>query len=129
MIDYPHMIRNMRYNSSICYISVPCEWIKRLDCYNRRGALFSNIKYLYKILSSRALMNKLIVFGLAMSALLAIGSVSYILDTPADASTNQRNNCENKKNVVGVCAGVNANIEENNICAGILADARDQCDN
>lgn len=74
-------------------------------------------------------MNKLIVFGLAMSALLAIGSVSYILDTPADASTNQRNNCENKRNVVGVCAGVNANIEENNICAGILADARDQCDN
>ena len=73
-------------------------------------------------------MNKLIVFGLAISAMLAIGSISYILETPADAS-NQRNNCENKKNVVGVCAGVNANIEDNNICAGILADARDQCDN
>ena len=74
-------------------------------------------------------MNKQIVIGLAVSAILAIGSVSYILGTPVDASTNQRNNCENKRNVVGVCAGVNANIEENNICAGILADARDQCDN
>jgi hypothetical protein len=93
------------------------------------GAFFSHIKYLYKILSYRASMNKLIVFGLALGAMLAIGSVSYILDTPADASTNQRNNCENKKNVVGVCANVNANIEDNNICAGILADARDQCDN
>lgn len=77
-----------------------------------------------------ALMNKQIVLGLAMGAILAMGSISYILDTPADASTkqNNRNDC-NKKNVVGVCAGVNANIEDNNICAGILADARDQCDN